>query len=132
MPRKHLGEVQVGEDVAVDSEEGVVRADGSERVHDRAARAERLGLGDPGDRRVAAPSLDERVEGPLQVRAGQHDLVDAVARQVVEHVVEARPIQERDERFGQGLGDRAQACPLTADEHDGLHRVTCAGSARRG
>ncbi len=43
--------------------------------------------------------LDERVERVLEVRARQHDLVHGVTGQVVEHVVQARPVDERDERL---------------------------------
>jgi hypothetical protein len=60
------------------AEKGVARVEGFERVHDRATRAERFGLGDPRDRRIAATGLDERVEGLLQVRAREHDLMHAV------------------------------------------------------
>ena len=47
--REHRGQVQVGEDVPVQREEGFVTQCG-ERVDDRPAGAERRGLGDPGDR----------------------------------------------------------------------------------
>ena len=62
--------------------------------------------------------------------------MDAVAREVIEHVVEGAPIEERQQRLGHGLGERAQPCPLSSDEHDGLHaRVTFpridSSSARR-
>ncbi len=47
----------------------------------------------------------------------------AVPRQVVEDVIEARPVHQRHERLRHRLGERAQSRALAADEHDGLHRA---------
>ena len=106
-----------------------------ERVDDRSAGAERLGLGDPRDGGISPSRLDERVERLLEIGRGEHDLVHAVASQVVQHVIEGRPVHEREQRFGQRLGERAQTRSLAAHQHDGLHPATLplsqASSARR-
>ena len=67
----HRRQVEVGEDVAVQREERLVAVTPrtAERVHDRAAGAERRLLGDPRDLRVALTRLDERAELLLEVRA---------------------------------------------------------------
>src|SRR5439155_20556860 len=53
---------------------------------------------DPRDRGVAPAGLDEVVERRLEVGGGKHDLVDPVACQVVQDVVQAGPVHERKER----------------------------------
>ena len=57
-----------------------------------------------------------------------HDLVHAVADEVVQLVVEDRPIDQREELLLDGLGERPQPRPEPADQHDRLHR--CAPSPR--
>ena len=62
------------------------------------------------------------MERPLQVRGREHDLVDAVTREVIQDVRERGPVHQGQQRLRRRLGQRAQARPLPADEHHRLHR----------
>ena len=120
MSLEHRRQIQVGQDVAVQGEERLL-AEMIERVHDRSARPERVALRDPGDRGIATPRLEERVERVFEVRRRHDHLEDAVGDEMVQDVAEDGPIDEREQRLGHGLRERAEPRPLAAHEDDGLH-----------
>ena len=113
------GQVEVGEDVAVQGEEAIVEL-GAERVGgeaDRARGAQRARLGDVADPGatavlVAAERLAQHVG---QEAAGEHHLPHAVPGQPLDHVGEERPVDQGQRRLGHGLGERPQPRPLPAD-----------------
>ena len=133
--REHPGEIEVGQDVPVQGEEGIV-PDHTQRVDDRPTGSERRGLGDPGDDGVAPSSLDERMERFLEVRGRQDHFVHAVTREVVQDVVKDGAVDERQQLLLHRLGERTQPGSEPPDEDDRLHRatpfpLTCVASARR-
>ena len=130
--RGHLRQIEVGQDVTVEREERRVPQRG-ERVHDRATGPEGLVLHDPRDGGIAVTRLDEGVERRLQVGGRQDHLVHTVAGEVVEHVVQPGPVNEREQWLRGGLGEGTHPRSLAADQDDGLHRFpfTRAASAPR-
>ena len=129
------GEVQVRQDVAVQDQERLVQVAGG--IRHGPARPQRPPLGDPRDRGMAAPGSDERRERLLQVRGGQEHFADTVPGQVVEDVVQERPVDQRHQGLGDRLGQGPHARPLPAHQNDGLHvaappdRTTSRPAARR-
>ncbi len=103
--RHHRRQIQVGEDVTVEGEEGLV-TESVEGVDDGAAGAQGFILGDPRDGRFTATRVDERLEGRLEVWRRQDHLVDAVASEVVQHVVQRPSVHERQQRLRHRLGQR--------------------------
>jgi hypothetical protein len=113
------GQVEVGEDVAVEGEEALVKAIaelvGGEA--DRAGGAAPLGLDhvadrDPGALLLAGERLAQHVG---QEATGEHHLGHAVARQPLDHVGEERPVHQRQRRLRHGRGQRTQASSLATD-----------------
>ena len=119
------GQVEVGENVAVEGEEALVQAVaklvGGEA--DRAGGAAPLGLDhvgdrDPGSLLLAGQRLAQHVG---QEAAGEDDLGYAVARQPLDHVGEEGPVDQRQRRLRHGLGQRSQPRPLPTYQDDRLH-----------
>ena len=111
-------QIHLRQDVAVEHDDRLAQRLAG--VAHRAARAERRRLDDVADReaRVAAVAEDLLDAARLVVEAEDH-LVDLRhLLQQVELVVEERPIEDRDDRFGRVDGERAEPralCPLRAE-----------------
>ena len=90
------GEVEVGQDVAVDDDEALVDAGVAGGEADGAGGVERLGLD-----RVAQPHAGARpvgigsLEGVGPVAERQHGLVDPVAGQPGDDPLDHRPVDDR-------------------------------------
>ena len=118
----HGGEVGVGQDVAVEHEDGAAREIGG--VPNAPAGAERLGLdhvAQPHSQLLAiAQGLPHVVDA---VRARQDDVGHAVLAQQGELVGQERHAEQRDDGLRAGEGQRPQARALAAGEDDGLGRA---------
>jgi hypothetical protein len=120
MERDDLRQVDVGQGIARDDDEGVI-----ERVADLAdgaASTERRLLDavfEPHPDRAAVTKavLDLRRE----VLQRDERVVDAVALEEIEDVAKARLIDDRDHRLGPIDRQGAQAAPLAAGHDHGLH-----------
>ena len=126
------GEVEVGQDVAVEHQEALVEE--VLGVLQRAGGSARLGLLDEAQPQPVLRAVAEHVaHGGGQEAARHDDVVDAVAGQPLEHVGDERAVDERDDGLGDGRGQRPQARPLAADEDHRLHarRLTIARCPRR-
>ena len=112
------GQVEVGEDVAVQREEAIVEL-GAERVGgvaDRARRAQRARLGDVADPGATVVLVPQRLAQHVgQEAAGEHHLPHPVPGQPLDHVGEERPVDQRQGGLGHGLGERPQPRPFTSD-----------------
>ncbi len=97
------GQVEIGEDVAVEGEEAVVeivaQLVGGEA--DRAGGAAAIGLDGVADRDVRALFLSgERLAQDVgEEAAGEHDLGHPMPRQPLDHVGEKRPVDQRQRRL---------------------------------
>ena len=116
-------EVDVGEHVTGDHEERVVEL--GRRVADRPGGAERLVLGGVAHADPEVGAVAEVVADLVgEVRDRDHDVVETVAGQQGDDVLEHRPVDERHHRFGLVARQRAQAGALTAGQDHGLHPGT--------
>ena len=131
MALPHRRQVEVRQDVAVEGEERLV-PEAVEHAHDRAAGPEGLPLRDPRDLRATPPRRQERVERVLQVRRGHDHLPDSVLHEVIEDVVEDRPVDEREERLREGFGEWSHARALSPHEDDRFHPARSALDLMRG
>ncbi len=116
------GGVEVGQDVAVHDQEGLVdrRVPGCEG--DGPGGVEGLGLdrvveADTG--RLVAGIGGE--EGVGAVPEGQDDLVDAVRPELAEDALEHRHFHHGQELLRRRVRERAESRPLAAQQDDGLH-----------
>ena len=126
------GEVDVGEHVAVEHQEALVEK--VLGVLERTRRPARLGLLDEAQAQPVLRAVAQHVAHRGGQEAARHDdVVDAVARQPLEHVGDERAVDERDDRLGHRRGQRPQARALAADEDHRLHvrPVTIARCPRR-
>ena len=125
------GEIDVGEHVARDHEEGVVEL--RRGVAHRSRGAERRVLG-----RVAHPHAEVGAVAEVvadlvgEERHRDHDVVEAVQREQRDDVLHHRLVHERDHRLGLVARERSQAGALTAREDDGLHRLRLMASGPSG
>jgi hypothetical protein len=117
------GDVQVGQDVAVDHHEGVVdpgvvggEADGPGGVE--RAGLDGVGEPDPGRR----PAGIGAHEGVRPVAEGQDGVVDAVIGQVGQHPLDHRLLHDGEHLLGRGERQRTQACALPTHQDDRSHR----------
>jgi hypothetical protein len=126
------GEVEVGEDVAVEHEEALLQE--VLRVLERACRAARLGLLDEAQAQPVLRAVAEHVaHGGGQEAARHDDVVDPVAAQPLEHVGDERAVDERYDGLGDRRGQRPKARPLAPDQDHRLHAtpLTIARCPRR-
>ena len=130
--RDERAEVEVGEHVAVAHDEPLVDALGREA--DAAGGAERLVLD-----RVAQLQVAEAIVGEVRRRtrrAGSRARAPPRRRRgapsQVELALEERQVGDRQERLRRGVGERAEAGALAADEDDRLHGVALAVPAGHG
>ena len=117
-----LGQVDVGERVAGDDEEGVVEL--VARVPDRAGGAERRFLDGVLDRDPEPLAVAEVAADRLRHERHGHDhLVEAVLLEQLDDVLHARLADDRHHRLRLVGRQRAQARALAAGHHDRLHAV---------
>jgi hypothetical protein len=115
----HRGEVHVREDVAVQHEHRAAREVG--RVAHAAARSQGLGLDGVPEAHAEMLGLAERAADVVDpVRAGEHDVGDAVLAEEGQLPGEERPVQDGDDGLGTCERERAEARALTTREDDGL------------
>jgi len=113
------GQVEVGEDVAVEGQEATGKLLGREL--DRTRGPARLGLLDVA--KPGRPTLTEHLAHLVRLESAcQHHLVHPMATQPVDHVGEKRAAGERHHRLGDGVGEGTQACALATDQDQRLHR----------
>ena len=114
------GQVDVGEHVAVEHEEALLEQRLGELQ--RAGGAARVGLLDVAQAQPVRRAVAEDVaHGRGQVAHRHHHVVDAVDLQPLEHVGQERPVDQRDDRFGDRGRQRPEPGPLAADEDHRLH-----------
>src|SRR3989442_966963 len=114
-------EVDVAQDVAHRDEERVVDEHADPAHGARGAR--RVLLEAVDDRRVVVEAVADRFDqGVRQVRGRHDDLMEPGRREGAQHVVDARPPRDRDERLRSLVRQRFQAGPFAAREDDRLHR----------
>ena len=110
-------EVDVGERVAADHQEGVITEELRTRPHP-AGGSQQLGLVVVGQ--PLAEELPDRVREVVQV--GDH-LLEAVAVEQVEDVLHHGPVQHRHHRLGDLVGQGAQARAETGRQDHRSHRL---------
>ena len=116
-----VGEVEVGERVAGDDEEGVV-AQQVLGVLDAAGRAERRLLGGVVQRHAEVFAVAEVVAHQAgQELHGDHGLGEAVPRQQPQDVLHDRLVDDGEQRLGHAHRHRAQPGALATGHHDRLH-----------
>ncbi len=115
-------EIEVGEDVAVDDDEGLVDAAvGGGETH-RTRRVEWLGLDgirEPDPRGVAVRI--GLLEGVGQIAQGENRLLHPVRRQVGQHPLDHRHPDDRQHLLGCRQGEGAEPGPLATYEDNCLH-----------
>ena len=119
----HLGQVDVGEHVAGDDQEPLVEL--VPGVAHRAGRAERGGLGgvDHADAELGAVA-EVGPDGVGHEGHGDHDVLEAVLAQQVDHVLHHRDVGHGQHRLGLVGGERAQPGALAAGHDHRLHAGT--------
>ena len=119
----HRGEVDVGERVAADHQEGVVEQVGG--VAHAARGAERPVLDDVLDLHVEVGAVAEAVANlGAEVGERHHHLGDAVLLEQAKDVLEHRGAHHRDERLGETAGQRTQTRSFTPRHDHCLHAAT--------
>ena len=118
-----LGEVDVGQHVTGDHEERLVELVSG--VAHRAGSSQRRVLGGVSHLDAELPAVAE-VGADLvrEERHGDHDLVEAVAREQLHDVLHHRPVRHRHHRLRLVAGQRAQPGALAAREDHGLHEAS--------
>jgi hypothetical protein len=115
-------EVDIAERIARDDEEGLVEH--AAREPDRARGAQRRLLDRVLDLEVPRVAVAEVAPDRLRHERDRDDhLFDSVLLQQLEDVLHAGLADDRDHRLRLVGGQRAQARPLAAGHHDGLHAV---------
>ena len=113
------GQVEVGQHVAVQREETLLEV--GRRKLDRARGAERLRFDQVAQPRAAAGAVSEHfLELVGKEAAGEHDLVNAVRSQPIDHVAEERPVDQGQDRFRGVGGQRLKAGALPSDQNQCL------------
>ena len=116
-----VGEVDVGERVAGDDEEGLV-AQRVLGVLDAAGGAERRLLGGVVQRHAELLAVAEVVADQAgEELHGDDDLVEAVPLEQPQDVLHHRPVDHGQQRLGHVRGQRPQPGALAAGHDDGLH-----------
>ena len=114
MVREHAGQVEAGQDVAVEDEERP--ADVPLDVLEGAGGAERLVLDDVGELHPEAGAVAEVLGDRLREVAGRQDrFVDPGLLQSRQRPFEERDPADRDHRFRRAIGQRPQPRPLATD-----------------
>src|SRR5438309_8242659 len=114
-------EVDVAQDVAHRDEERVVDEHADPAHGARGAR--RVLLEAVHDRRVVVEAVADRFDqGVRQVRGRHDNLVEPGPCEGAQHVIDARPSRDRDERLRSLVRQRFQARAFAAREDDRLHR----------
>ena len=119
------GQVEIGEDVAVEGQEAVVESVGElgGGEPDRAGRAQRLRLGDVADPDAGTLLLAGEclAQDIGQEPTREDDLGDAVGGQPLDRVGEQRPVDQGEGRLRDSLCQRPEPRSLPTDEDDRLH-----------
>ena len=113
------GQVEVGEDIAVERQEAVFEAIaelvGGKTNRTGGAPSLRLDhVGDPHPRPLLL-TAQRLAQDVGQEAAGEHDLVNAVPGQPLDHVGKKGPVDQSQGGLGNGLGKRPQPRPLASD-----------------
>ena len=97
------GDVEVGEDVAVEHQEPPVDTRRRGREADGAGRVERLGLDRVVQAGAGAVVRGRRRERVRPVPEREHHVVDAVVDEVADDVIDHRPVHDREHLLGRGV-----------------------------
>jgi hypothetical protein len=117
-----LLEIEVGQGVATDDDEGVVEI--LRGVLDAAGGAQRRLLHDVGDLHAdVAAVVEEILDGGGHVAQRHHYFGDAVMFEQVKDVADDRLVDDGHHRLGAANCNRAQARPFTA-RHDNCFHTT--------
>ena len=128
MPPHDLGQVHVGEDVAVEDDGDVVEVPLG--VLHRAPRPEGSGLHRVTDLLAESAAVAEDRLHPLgAVRDREDHFGHPGLAEQVKLVSEEGTIHHRDDRLGQRQRQRAQPRALASGQDDGLHQLTMGESA---
>ena len=118
-----LGEIDVGEGIAADHDEGLVEKTGG--VLDAPGGAQRPVLDHVLEVHAQLGAVTEVVANAgTQVLEGDHHLGDPMTTEQPEHVLHAGPAHHRNQWFGATAGQRAQPATLPASHNHRLHRST--------
>ena len=115
-------QIEVGEHVAVDHDEGLVDAGEGGGEPDGAGRVERLGLDGIGQPHAGDPAVRVGLQkGVGQVAERKDRILDAVGGEVAEHPLDHRHPDDREHLFGRRERQRPEPRPLAAHEDNRLH-----------
>ena len=122
MERHQCGQVEVGEHVAVDDDEGLVDAGEGGGEADGAGGVQRLGLDRVGQPHAGDPAVRVGLhEGIGQVAQREDGLVDAVRGEVAEHPLDHGHPDDREHLLGRRERQRPEPRPLAAHEDNRFH-----------
>ena len=122
METDHIGEVEVGQDVAVEHQESLVGVEVALHVLDSPARIERPLLAHVGKLHSQVRAIPiSRDEALGTVANRQYDIRNAVVLQQIENMVKERPVHQGQKRLGCMQCKRPQARALPADQDYCFH-----------
>ena len=117
----HLGQIDVGEDVPRDDQKALVQFVAG--VPHRSGGAERRGLGGIDHADAELRSVAEvGADGVGHERHGDHDVLEAVLAEQVDHVLHHRNVDHGQHGLGLVGGQRPQSGALATGHDDGFHR----------
>ena len=125
------GQVEIGEDIAVDHDEGLVDAGERGGEPDGAGRVERLGLDGVRQAHAGDPAIGIGLhEGIGQVAEREDGLIDAVGGEVTEHTLDHGHPDDREHLLGGRERQRAEPRPLAAQRGQPLSLLGRRGGRR--
>ena len=117
------GDVEVGDDVAVDRQERVVDSGALGGEADRSGGVERLGLDGVAQLDTSATTVGKRgAERIGEIAERQRHRGDAGAFEPAGQAGDDRLVTDRQHRLRHRVGQRAQPSAEATDEDDGVHR----------
>ena len=121
----HRAQVDVGERIAGDDQEGLGLAQEIADLADPAGGAEGLGLVAVGDPQSEGRTVAERLSDLLgEIREVGDDVVEAVLREQVGDPGHDRPVQHRRDRLRHHVGERPQSRAQPGRKNHRPHRAT--------
>ncbi len=116
--------VEVGEDIAVHDQKGVVDPTVGSGEGDGAGGVQRRGLDGVAEPDAPGPILGKGAEeGVRSVAERQQRLLHAVGGQVGEHALDHGLLDHGEQLLGGGVGEGSKARSLAPDQYDSPHGV---------
>ena len=121
MEPDHVGQVNLGQDIAVEYDHGLGQVVPGEA--DGTTRAQGFRLHDVADADASVgPVAEDLLDQVGTVVEAEPHLVDlGHALQAIELIVQKRPVKDRNDGFGNLEGEGAEPCAHAACEEDRLH-----------